>query len=492
MQGLSTVKVLSVGFFLLASNLLGLHSIVAAQVLAPPPLIFTEIKVRNDTLGFNEYVEIYNPGSEAVSLNDYFIGYINTPAPLADQQFTEAVIAEGLLPAGQSLILASDEADPDLPNALALPFSSLSDSGGTLVITDKNDEIIDQFAWSNSQSLAIMPIHYLSDATATKSQSFTRAKDIDDNYLLTDPTWQLATTSPQSIELLPLPVPDVITEPDIPVVPDSAPANPDEAEGAPPIESPPAEEQAQLAPPQITEILPNPAPPATDSDDEYIELYNPSSQPLNLNGYKLRSGSNYTYSHTFGETILQPRSYQVFYVSETGNILSNTAGQVRLLDPRGVVVAQTNPYESADDGDAWALTNGAWQWTTTPTPDSENILTTPVLKVAAAKTEPAKKPKAAAKAAKPKTPAKKAAAAKTKAPKAAKAPKTAKPATERAVYKDPAAAEIAAIHPGILAGVGAATLVYAVYEYRHDAVNRLQQFRRYRGVRRAARAAVKG
>src|SRR3989344_6024605 len=86
-----------------------ISSMVHADVL--PPLIITEVKIRNDTAGLDEFIEIYNPGADPISLNDYFIGYINTPAPTVDQQFTKAVIADGLLPAGQSLILAKNELD---------------------------------------------------------------------------------------------------------------------------------------------------------------------------------------------------------------------------------------------------------------------------------------------------------------------------------------------------------------------------------------------
>src|SRR3989344_7781754 len=127
----------------------------------PPPLIITEVKIRNDTAGLDEFIEIYNPSTDPVSLNDYFIGYINTPSPTADQQFTTAVIADGLLPAGQGLILAKHELDINMPNAKKSPFSSLSDSGGTLRITNAADTVIDQFTWTSTLSLAIDPIQYL-------------------------------------------------------------------------------------------------------------------------------------------------------------------------------------------------------------------------------------------------------------------------------------------------------------------------------------------
>src|SRR5688572_14161342 len=134
-----------------------LLSMVALLLIAPlglpttyadtPSLIFTEIKIRNDLAGFDEFIEIYNSSSEPVSLGDYFIGYINSPNPTSDQVFATSVVAEGLLVAGESLVLAKNELDPNLPNAKKSPFSSLSDSGGTLRLSDEDGAIIDQFAW---------------------------------------------------------------------------------------------------------------------------------------------------------------------------------------------------------------------------------------------------------------------------------------------------------------------------------------------------------
>lgn len=484
-----------------------------------PALIISELKIRNDTTvgGLDEFIEIFNPGLNVVNLNNYLIGYTNTPSPAVDQQLSTFVIADGMLEPGKSLLLAKNDTDPNLPHAKKLPFSSLSDSGGTLRIIDAQNTIIDQVAWTSTQSLAIAPVQYQCTASntgcnANKSQSLNRTKDSAGQYLLTNPGWQLAAPSPHSDEILAVPALELDPEPEpAPAVapepsPDTAP-DPDPSLEPQPVTQPPDATATSpddhenppdttLMPPLITELLPNPAPPATDSADEYIELYNPNDQPLNLSGYKLQSGNGFSYSYTFPSLNLAPHEYKAFYVTETGDVLSNSGGQARLLDPNGVVIAQTNLYDSANDGDAWAFVNGAWQWTTSPTPNEANELVLPVLKVAAIKPAATKtnaapkssaaKP-AAAKAATPKATTTKAAAAKTAS---AKAAKTTTPA-DRQVYQDPAEAP-PALHPGILAGVGLITLLYAVYEYRHDVFNYYRRFRRYREVRRATRTPAQG
>lgn len=229
---------------------------------------------------------------------------------------------------------------------------------------------------------------------------------------------------------------------------------------------------------QITELFPNPASPASDANDEFIELYNPNTQTIDLTGYTLQSGNTFSYSYIFTTDSLGPGEYKAFLITQTGNILSNTSGQARLLDSSGAVVAQTNAYDTADDGDTWAFINGAWQWTSTPTPSAENILTLPVLKVASTATTTKKSTSKKAAASKKASTAK-VAAAKTKKPAAV--------AADRSVYEDPTET-IAPVHPGILVSVGLITLLYAAYEYRYDVVNRYQQVRRYREVRRAARS----
>lgn len=407
---------------LLAVTLIFSHAItfIPIQALDTPELIINEVKVRNDTLGFDEYIELLNTTDHDVSLRDYFISYINTPAPSPDQTFTKAVISGDLLPAGKSLVLAKNDTDQNLPNALKLPFTSLSDSGGTIKLTDKEDEVIDVIAWTSTQSLAILPILYIPNTTLTKSQSFDRQKDLLGDTVFVNPTWQLTTPTPESSQLIlaPLPEPDPdtdsITEPQQPIDPINTPDTtitepivtvPDSTQETSTENLPPSS-----LPPLITELLPNPAAPASDSTDEFIELYNPNDQALGLSGYKLQSGNSFTYSHVLN-TSIAGRTYKVFYVSETGNILSNTSGQARLLDPNGVVVAQTNPYDSANEGESWSLINGAWQWTSTTTPNAENILNIPILKLVTPKVTTPKK--ATAKATpKPKTTTAKVAGAK--------------------------------------------------------------------------------
>lgn len=475
--------------------------LVGVQVSAEsmPAIIITEVKVRNDTTsdgGLNEFIELYNPGTEPVSLNEYFMNFTSTSPPIFDSK-KATVIATGLLPAGKSLVLAKDNLDLNLPNSLKSSFSNLNDAGGTLQITDLTGNVLDQFTWSSTLPV-VAPVQHIcilanDVCDISRTQSFGRSKDSDDNYEIANPLWVLGDPTPESTTLLPLPEPS--PEPDTEPLPtvaepivltDTTPSAETVDDNITPPNETTTETLAPRLPPQITELLPNPASPASDSTDEYIELYNPNDQPLDLMGYKLQTGNTFSYSHTFNDTKLVAYEYKAFLITETKVILSNSGGQARLLDPDGVVVAQTNVYDNANDGDAWALINGAWQWTTKSTPNAPNELTLPILKVASTKAPTVKKA-TVTKTSKPKATAKVASAKTTKSPKTSKTAAT--PSTQS--NQDPEELP-PTIHPTILAGVGAITLLYAVYEYRHDAHNALKRFQRNRATRRTIRSQSSG
>lgn len=217
--------------------------------------------------------------------------------------------------------------------------------------------------------------------------------------------------------------------------------------------------------PVINELLPNPASPLTDANDEFVELYNPNSSNFDLSGFKLAYGSNNPRKYTFPEgTLLKPKQFKTFTSGGTSLSLSNTQAQVWLLDPNEKVITTTEPYANAKDGQAWARNGTKWEWTAVPSPNSENTLS-PV---------PSGDSKARSTASilginqtAGNTPGGTVASTSTTTPNQLN--------------------DAAPLHPGILAGVGAAALGYALYEYRHDMANRLFQLRRYLRLRKAAR-----
>jgi hypothetical protein len=216
-----------------------------------------------------------------------------------------------------------------------------------------------------------------------------------------------------------------------------------------------------LQAPSVTELLPNPNGTGTDGTDEFIELYNPNATAFDLTGFSLMSGKTTLHHYSFAAgTSLPAGSFTAFYSSVTGLNMSNSGGQVQLVDPFGQSISATALYGAAKDGQTWALANGKWYWTEQPTPGAANVVKQAVTTAKPAKTATVKGPVA----------------------------KTAPVA--QAVSTSDASSATSPIHAGTLALVGGLALLYGAYEYRHDLANRLHQLRRHRHARRQDRPAT--
>jgi hypothetical protein len=215
-----------------------------------------------------------------------------------------------------------------------------------------------------------------------------------------------------------------------------------------------------LMAPSVTEILPNPTGTGNDSTDEFIELYNPNSTSFDLSGFSLQAGTTSLHTYTFpAGTSLPAQSFTAFYSTTTGLSLSNSGGQVKLLDPFGSSISATDMYDAASDGQTWALAKGKWYWTTTATPGKANIIKQP----------PAKKKVSA-----------KTAASKNKTAKTSKGKVKAVKTDSGNAASD--AAATSPIHLWTLALVAGAALLYGAYEYRADLANRIHQLRQHFGA----------
>ncbi len=127
----------------------------------------------------------------------------------------------------------------------------------------------------------------------------------------------------------------------------------------------------------ITELLPDPASPQTDADDEFIELFNPNTEALDISGLVVQTGSSFGRDHTVEDTTIGAGEYLVLYSREASIALSNSGSSVRLVLSDGSVWGEVSAYENAKTGQSWALVADQWQWTTSPTPGAENALTQP-------------------------------------------------------------------------------------------------------------------
>lgn len=125
----------------------------------------------------------------------------------------------------------------------------------------------------------------------------------------------------------------------------------------------PGQENPVYEPPQIpklliTEISPAPLP----GQEEWIELWNPTSDPVDLTGWLLDDqlhGASRPYLIPSGQ--LLPNQYRIFPKNETLLSLHNTSDEVHLIHPEGGVVA-SQFYRDGVDGQTWAYAQEHEQW----------------------------------------------------------------------------------------------------------------------------------
>lgn len=421
-------------------------------------LLISEVQTGSATSASQEFVELHNPTDEPIDLSNQKVQYFSASTANFDPP-SRSILMHGVLAPGAYYLIASNEYLTEIADD---HFSAgLAQAGGHLRITDLENNVFDLVGWGTANSPEGKPA-----ASPNAGESLQRQTDAE-GYLID--------TNNNAIDFkvsdVPTPQSSTGTAPT-----DSEPPSDEPAAEQPEEESAPAA-LPNLLPVQITELLPNPAPPASDSDDEYIELYNPNPEPVDLNGYKLQSGLSYSYSFIFSNQSLPANGYGVFYVSETGLLLANSGGRARLLSPNSQILSETAKYEDAVSGESWVYYGGTWQWSTTPTPaEANNLVLPPVATTkAATKTKNLK-------------PAKKVKAAKSTNRRAkAKTKKTLGASGERDTFTPIEERTTTPLNAGILAVVGGLSVLYACYEYRNDLSNRLYQIRRYRETRRASR-----
>jgi len=480
-----------------------LPSFVLAQSSPLPGDVFiTEVQTAGDNAG-QEFIELYNNTNNDIDLGDtanqgqdvWKIQFFSSTKVVASD-FNWDPKTSGLT----TISLARSDGLPSIiaansyfiistaPNGVAyspggvdpdLTYSSghMSDTGGGIQLVDvvgigssQTFIVHDHVGWYQPTDANPLPEGF--SLTPPANGSLQRTTDIDGNYTDTEGNLLSMSSSPN------LSPKDSWTGPDDPDPnpnPDPSPTVPP-ADNPDPVPSTDSNDNSELLPIQINELLPNPASPATDTNDEFVELYNPNGQDVDIDAYTVQTGLTYSYSYTIQDQAIPANGYLVLTSGGTNLALSNAGGQARLLDNNGLTISSTTAYSEAPEGEAWALINDTWQWTTTPTPSAANVLTAPPSAATTKKTTTTKKP-----------------AAKTSKTSSSK-PKTTK--TAGTVAGDStgidSTAQVANLHPAVLAGVAAIAVGYGAYEYRTDMANRLRRFRSHRAARRTARTSAQG
>jgi hypothetical protein len=343
------------------------------QIVTPAQesILITEIQANGEGTGTTtqELIELFNPLAEPVNLLDWSVVYVNS----SGTQTVLYTFSEPLLFLPNTFIIGKNTATattylPDItPDFTYMNGSSgLAATSGGVIIKDSTQLVVDEVYWTSSATFVNdKTINSLSNGKSVQRECDSSQKLVDSNLNSND--FMVALPTPASFTC----DPPIVDEED-----------PEEEIETPPVDIPEDEtptpiERVRL-PLVINELFVDPASPLTDSSDEYIEIYNPNSVPMDVSGYSLIAGTTTKYSYTFpyGSSI-PAYSYSSISSSNTSIALSNSGGTVELQDDTDATVDIVT-YEKAISGAAWAFTEaGTWLWTTSPTKDAKNIITIP-------------------------------------------------------------------------------------------------------------------
>ena len=434
----------------------------------PIGLSFAEIKITG-----NEFVMLQNnSGTNIADLSAYWLYDFNNTNPLASgvssssQQLPAASLADG-----QTILLSANGGSTcgaAVTNKLSI---SLTDSGGFLEVVQQSlaggvlvQTAGDAVSWSSgvnstagmissvpSSSSAPNAAYYRYQNSISSPAYLWQRSDVDTSNSCQLNVTVSSTTTPGPVnpgnQLLPgaPPPAQIITLAVNPSTSTSFPAA-----------------DVGLKSPQINELLPNPASPQTDAAGEFIELYNSNPVSFDLSNFVLQVGTTVKHKYTFPAGVkLAASSFTAYLLGNTGLSLSNSGGQAVLLDPNGNAISKTAVYTTAKDGLAWALADGKWYWTSSPTPSAENVINQPG--TSSSKTQTSSKPQVLG------------------------ASTTGQTSNSNSTSSaSGGGSNPAPLHAWTLAGVGALAVLYALYEYRQDLANNLHRLRRYRAARAAA------
>ena len=435
----------------------------AAPASAPPPaapVLITGLQTGgagNGRAG-EEYIELTNAGAESVPLAGWKIDYRAASAgPDCTKGWTsKIVLAEGGIAAGARWTASSVAAIP-----AEMQFKPGLATAGAIRLKDPQGNVADTLAWGSATC------GEGGSAPAPQAGRHLDRVELNDSPVDTgNNAADFAIAEPAAPPSDPAAVPAGSA---------SGAKTEDESAGT---NAPPGEPAAPL---ELSELLPDPIPPQTDAKDEFIELYNPTAESVDLAGYILKAGNRLQSKYTLKAGQIPAGGYAVIAVSESKLTLANAGGGVALFSPAGQQLGSAVTYGDARPGQSWALLDDTWGWTGTVTPGSDNVYTDPgaaALAAAASKDKAAQAVKAtkARAAAKPKAVKAKAAAKPKASPKA----KAAKTSPDTALL----AGSTSSGGFWLLFTLAGLTIAYIIYEFRYDIRNFYYKLRGYPGVGR--------
>jgi hypothetical protein len=328
---------------------------------APIHLVISQFRTRGPLGADDEFIELYNPSNVPVNISGWLIKKSSDCGQVIVDLLT---IRPGvvLLP-GQRFLAASQSSKLESSDQM---FSLAIADGGGLALVQPNGNIVDQVGLCAStqfrEGLPLPPlIGDYNQGYARKPVSGIRGcQDTNRNE---NDFYALLPSEPRGMETAPSLCPGVPTA--VATTQSKASLTP----------------TAGVAMLTINEFLPRPGSDwngdgKVNVEDEFIEIINIGTQPVNLEGWKLDDDEGGSNPFFLPKIILLRGEVVVFYGSETGLILNDIGDKVRLMRPNSQIMDfYTYPTVTEPDKSWCRLPDGtgAWKSGCQPSPDRNNI-----------------------------------------------------------------------------------------------------------------------
>lgn len=332
--------------------------------------------------GKQEFIEVYNPNAAPVNLAGWKLEYLSASHDGLAAPTRILTEPTGLI-GGNSFILFSYEAfitnaDFYFGSGSTATSGLLAKTGGHVRLVDPTSTVASQIGWGSAKQIGSWP------RVSQIAPGFSVKHILPGDPLFvafgqfSEPTQPVTPIAGGLVEETPPPPAEEPTDPPTGPIPPVDPTPPSTPPADPPAD-PPSDPPVDPTPPQspntcngvtLSEILPNPT--GSDTDNEYIELFNPTNASVNLKGCSLRLGSDQAKTYQLPDESIGAGEYRAFYDHQTNLTLPNaSATTVWLITASHEVgVLYQNNLGS---NQAWALISNTWQDTYMPTPGAANL-----------------------------------------------------------------------------------------------------------------------
>lgn len=310
-----------------------------------PVVLISEIQVAGDTDEKEEFVELYNPNSAAVSLTGWYLQRKTATGQSYSSWTSSTLFKDKTIPARGYFVIAREnyftgQADIFTTNSIS--------SDNSFVLKNPGGEISDKVGWGEAQDFETQPtINPENSQTIGRifSDADNTEKDTQNN--LADFQAQTPTPKAQNIAL----------SPENPENPDNGDDEGDENGGD---DEGDGGQTTTDAPIVINEIQ---AEGADDEKQEFVELYNPTDTDIDLTGWYLQRKTaegedfiSYAPSTLFNGKTIAAKDYFVIaregYFADTADVFTTnplTDSNTLVLKRKGSSVADKVGWGNAQD-----------------------------------------------------------------------------------------------------------------------------------------------